>query len=126
MKVKNEMRRAPRYVLKEGPVLGYVKDDETGSFVVTGTVYDISTTGVGIFANRYCKPESQISVQFCSLRKAPVFKTPGKVVRCFKKDEEQYLLGIEFDNIGDKLSSDVENYIKLIKSSQPALTRSLQ
>jgi c-di-GMP-binding flagellar brake protein YcgR len=118
MIIKNERRRATRSVLDAGIVLGYVKNNEKSFSIITGTVHDISSHGIGITANKHCVHDSKISLHLYSLSKAPVFKTSGKVMRCFKKERGEYYIGIEFKDINKKIKSDVEGYIELIQSSQ--------
>ena len=118
MIIKNERRRATRSILDAGIVLGYVKNNEKNFSIITGTVHDISTLGIGITANRQCIQDSKISLHLYSLNKTPVFKTSGKVMRCFKKERGEYYIGIEFKDINKKTKSDVEQYIEMIQSSQ--------
>jgi len=110
---QKERRRAKREIIGYALINVYPKNVQTQS-EIRARVFDISPLGAGIISYQPCIEDSKIYLSLLSPDNTSLPNISGRVVRCKEKNNE-YHIGIEFENINEYQKSLIENYIRSMK-----------
>lgn len=110
---QKERRRARREIIGYAVINVYPKNVQNQS-EMRARVFDISPLGAGIISFQPCIKNSKILLSLLSPDNTSLPNISGRVVRCEQKNNE-YHIGIEFENINEYQKSLITNYIKSMK-----------
>lgn len=112
---QKERRRAPRTVLNNAYVCVY-SEKRQNSIDLVEKIYDISPLGIRFIS---FKPYSADSIIRFGLllpnHDSFNINVSGKVLRCEKKDNDEYHIAVEFEE-NSYQQSQVKEYIEVVKS----------